>query len=169
MPPTGKSVTAAIQDSIYRDYEETKSRLAESQRLVQQLAGLSGNQAEALKELTQKSLGNNFFISGSTITNLTGSGQIEYQEAAHRVRMLVTNPEGPNSTLQRLLSTLNAQNVATTPETQQELIQQILLSEADKDPQFKQFLHQEGEKIINSLSDRDLAAAVKSAISQINA
>ncbi len=167
MPLTGSSVAETIQDSIYRDYEETKNRLAESQRLVRQLAGLSGNQAEALKELTQKSLGNNFFISGSTITNLAGSGQIEYREAAERVRTLVTHPSDPNATWQRLLSLLNTQNVATTLETQQELIQQVLLSEANKDPQFKQFLRQEGEQIIGSLPDANIAAAVSSVISQL--
>jgi len=169
MPSSVSSVAETIQDSIYRDYEETKNRLAESQRLVRQLAGLSGNQAEALKELTHKSLGNNFFISGSTITNLAGSGQIEYREAAERVRTLVTNPSDPNSTWQRLLSLLNTQNVATTIETQQELIQQVLLSEANKDPQFKQFLRQEGEQIIGSLPDRSLSGAVRSALSQLNA
>ncbi|MEM8504756.1 MAG: pentapeptide repeat-containing protein [Cyanobacteria bacterium P01_D01_bin.1] len=165
--PSTKGVTETIQDSIYQDYEETKSRLAESQRLVRQLAGLSGDQAEALKELTKKSLGNNFFISGSTITNLAGSGQIDYREAADRVRNLVTNPSDPSSTWQRLLSLLNTQNVATTSETQQELIQQILLSEADKDPQFRQFLHQQGEQIIGSLPDNELAAAIRTVISQI--
>jgi hypothetical protein len=47
-----------------------------------QLAGVTGDQAEALKELSKRSLGNSFFITGSTITNLAGSGQIEYTEAA---------------------------------------------------------------------------------------
>lgn len=168
VPSRGEGVTETIQDSIYRDYEETKSRLAESERLVRQLAGLSGDQAEALKELTKKSLGNNFFISGSTITNLAGSGQIEYREAAERVRSLVTNPADTHLSLQRLLSLLNAQKVATTGDTQQELIEQVLLAEAEKDPQFKQLLLQQGEQIVGSLSEESIVEAVRSVISQMD-
>ncbi|MEL7494870.1 MAG: pentapeptide repeat-containing protein [Cyanobacteria bacterium J06554_11] len=163
----GEGVTETIQDSIYRDYEEAKSRLAESERLVRQLAGLSGDQAEALKELTKKSLGNNFFISGSTITNLAGSGQIEYREAAEQVRSLVTNPTDTPLALQRLLSLLNDQKVATTDDAQQELIQQVLLAEAEKDPQFQQFLLQKGEQIVGSLSDERISEAVRSVIDRV--
>ncbi|MGC1309428.1 MAG: pentapeptide repeat-containing protein [Phormidesmis sp.] len=164
-----ETVAATIKDSIYRDYEETKSRLAESERLVRQLAGLSGNQAEALKELTKRSLGNNFFISGSTITNLAGSGNIEYQEAAERVRSLVTSADDADATFQRLISLLTRQNVATTDEAQQELIQQILLSEAEQDPRFQQFLLHQGPQMISSLPNSGVANALQAAITALTA
>ncbi len=164
----GKTVETTIKESIYRDYEETKNRLAESERLVRQLAGVSENQAEALKEITRKSLGNNFFISGSTITNLAGSGQIEYREAADRVRSIVTNRADASPTMQQLSSQLSAQNVATTAATQQELIQQILLSEAKQDPTFRQFLLEQGQQIMDSLPSEEIAIALQSAIAQLS-
>ncbi|MEL7358738.1 MAG: pentapeptide repeat-containing protein [Cyanobacteria bacterium J06560_6] len=164
-----EGVTGAIKDSLYRDYEDTKQRLAESERLVKQLAGLSGAQAEALKELTKKSLGNSFFISGSTITNLAGSGKIEYQEAAEQVRSLVTTPVTKagdrNPVLQQFFDRLSQQNVAITAETQQELIQEILLTEAEKDPEFRQMLLQQGEDIVRSLPGD--GGAIAAAIQQI--
>jgi uncharacterized protein YjbI with pentapeptide repeats len=164
----GETVEATIKESIYRDYEETKNRLAESERLVRQLAGVSEHQAEALKEMTRKSLGNNFFISGSTITNLAGSGQIEYREAADRVRSIVTHQADASPTLQQLFSQLSAQNVATTAATQQELIQQILLSEAEQDPAFRQFLLEQGQQIIGSLPSGEMAIALQGAIAQLS-
>jgi uncharacterized protein YjbI with pentapeptide repeats len=167
-PSNGKiTVEETIKNSIYRDYEETKHRLAESEQLIRQLAGVTGNQAEALKELSKQSFGNNFFISGSTITNLAGSGQIEYREAADRVRSLVTNRVDFHPILQRLISQLNSQNVATTSATQRELIQQVLLSEASQDPEFRQFLLQQGQQIISSLPSEDIAIAVQTAIAQL--
>lgn len=164
---SGETVVSTIKDSIYKDYEETRQRLAESERLVKQLAGLSGDQAEALKELTKKSLGNSFFISGSTITNLAGSGKIEYQEAAERVRSLVNSPSNPNLALQQLLSLLDQKNVAITTETQQELIQEILLSEANKDPQFRQLLLQHTDDIIRGLPNEGIATHIESVIAQL--
>jgi uncharacterized protein YjbI with pentapeptide repeats len=162
-----ETVETTIKDSIYRDYEETRNRLAESERLVRQLAGVSEHQAEALKEMTKKSLGNNFFISGSTITNLAGSGQIEYREAADRVRSIVTNRADVSPTMQQLFSQLSAQNVATTPAAQQELIQQILLSEAEQDPAFRQFLLEQGQQIMGSLPNGEIAIALQNAIAQL--
>lgn len=161
------TVETTIKSSIYRDYEETKRRLAESEHLVRELAGISGSQAEALKELSKRSFGNNFFISGSTITNLAGSGQIEYREAASSIRSLVTNRLDPHITLQQLIGQFNAQNVATTSTTQRELIQQVLLSEANQDPTFRQFLIEQEQQIINSVPSRDIAIAVQAAIAQL--
>ncbi|MEP0983125.1 pentapeptide repeat-containing protein [Leptolyngbya sp. AS-A5] len=161
------TVEETIKNSIYRDYEETKHRLAESEQLIRQLAGVTGNQAEALKELSKQSFGNNFFISGSTITNLAGSGQIEYREAASSIRSLVTNRVDPRATLQGLIDQLNAQNVATTSATQRELIQQVLVSEANQDPKFKEFLLQQGQQIISSVSSGEITIAVRAAISTL--
>ena len=164
----GKTVETTIKESIYRDYEETRNRLAESERLVRQLAGVSENQAEALKEITRKSLGNNFFISGSTITNLAGSGQIEYREAADRVRSIVTNQTDASPMMQQLFGQLSAQNIATTAATQQELIQQILLSEAEQDPTFRQFLLEQGQQIMGSLPSGEIMVALQGAIAQLS-
>jgi uncharacterized protein YjbI with pentapeptide repeats len=161
------TVEKTIKHSIYRDYEEMKHRLAESEQLNRQLAGVTGSQAEALKELSKRSFGNNFFISGSTITNLAGSGQIDYREAASSIRSLVTNRVDPHTTLQRLIGQLNDQNVATTSATQRDLIQQVLLSEANQDPTFRQFLLQQGEQIISSVPSEDIAIAVQAAISAL--
>lgn len=135
---------------------------------MRQLAGVSENQAEALKEITRKSLGNNFFISGSTITNLAGSGQIEYREAADRVRSIVTNQADASPMMQQLFGQLSAQNIATTAATQQELIQQILLSEAEQDPTFRQFLLEQGQQIVGSLPSGEIAIALQSAIAQLS-
>ncbi|BAY22860.1 pentapeptide repeat protein [Calothrix sp. NIES-2100] len=164
------TVETTIRDSIYRDYEEIKARLAASEQLVNQLAGVTGDQAEALKELSKRSLGNSFFITGSTITNLAGSGQIEYTEAADQIRQVMTNSSDPKqvtSILQGLITQFKQQNVATTVSTQLELIQQIIGVEAEKDPRFKQFLIEQSQQVIGSMPKGEVATAVEAAIAQL--
>jgi uncharacterized protein YjbI with pentapeptide repeats len=164
------TVETTIRDSIYRDYEEIKARLAASEQLVNRLAGVTGDQAEALKELSKRSLGNSFFITGSTITNLAGSGQIEYTEAAGQIRQVMTNssdPEQVTSILQGLITQFKQQNVATTVSTQLELIQQIIGVEAEKDPGFKQFLIEQSQQVIGSMPKGAVATAVEAAIAQL--
>jgi len=164
------TVETTIRDSIYRDYEEIKGRLIASEQLVNQLAGVTGDQAEALKELSKRSLGNSFFITGSTITNLAGSGQIEYTEAADQIRQVMTNSSDPKqvtSTLLGLITQFKQQNVATTVSTQLELIQQIIGVEAEKDPGFKQFLIEQSQQVIGSMPKGEVATAVEAAIAQL--
>src|SRR5579883_937035 len=164
------TVETTIRDSIYRDYEEIKARLATSEQLVNRLAGVTGDQAEALKELSKRSLGNSFFITGSTITNLAGSGQIEYTEAADQIRQVVTHSSDPKqvlTTIMSLITQLKQQNVATTASTQLELIQQVIWTEAEKDLGFKQFLFEHTQQIIESIPKGALASAVEAAISQL--
>ncbi len=164
------TVETTIRDSIYRDYEEIKARLTASEQLVNQLAGLTGDQAEALKELSKRSLGNSFFITGSTITNLAGSGQIEYTEAADQIRQVMTNSSDPKqvtSILRGLITQFKQQNVATTVSTQLELIQQIIGVEAEKDPGFKQFLIEQSQQVIASMPKGEVATAVEAAIAQL--
>jgi uncharacterized protein YjbI with pentapeptide repeats len=164
------TVETTIRDSIYRDYEEIKARLTASEQLVNQLAGVTGDQAEALKELSKRSLGNSFFITGSTITNLAGSGQIEYTEAADQIRQVMTNSSDPKlvtSTLRGLITQFKQQNVATTVSTQLELIQQIISVEAEKDPGFKQFLLEQSQQVIGSMPKGEVATAVEAAIAQL--
>ncbi|MGI8933923.1 MAG: hypothetical protein ACR2FS_07595 [Phormidesmis sp.] len=83
------------------------------------------------------------------------------------MRRLVSHADDPAFILQRLLSQLTAQNVATTPEAQQELIQQVLLCEADRDSQFRQFLLQQGQQIVDSLPGESIATAVRAAIAHL--
>jgi uncharacterized protein YjbI with pentapeptide repeats len=164
------TVETTIRDSIYRDYEEIKVRLTASEQLVNQLAGVTGDQAEALKELSKRSLGNSFFITGSTITNLAGSGQIEYTEAADQIRQVMTNSSDPKqvtSILRGLITQFKQQNVATTVSTQLELIQQIIGVEAEKDPGFKQFLLEQSQQVIGSMPKGAVATAVEAAIAQL--
>lgn len=162
------SVETTIKDSIYRDYEEIKQRLAESQQLVKQFAGISESQAEALKQLSKQALGTNFYIEGSAITNLTGQGQIEYTEAAGQLRSLViqsgTEAQVSQGTQQVLA---HLQDIATTPPMQIELIQQILLREAENDPAFRSFLLQQQQQILRALPPGTLALAIQRAIVQL--
>lgn len=164
------SLETTIKDSIYRDYEDIKQRLAESQQLVRQFAGISESQAEALKQLSKQALGTNFFIEGSNITNLTGQGQIEYTEAAGQIRSLVTHG-GTEAQIsqgsQQVLTQL--QDIATTPPMQTELIQQILLREAENDPAFRSFLLQQQQQILTALPPGTLASAIQGAITQLAA
>jgi len=165
------TVETVIKDSIYRDYEETKNRLAASEQMVRQLAGITGDQAEALKELTKRSFGNSFFITGSTITNLAGSGQIDYDEAAGQVRSIVANggePTQVTTVAQTLLRQLQGQSVATTSNMQAELIQQVILTEAQKDPFFKQFLVQQGQQVAEALPESAITSAIRNAIAQLS-
>jgi uncharacterized protein YjbI with pentapeptide repeats len=163
-----ESLETTIKDSIYRDYEDIKQRLAESQQLLRQFAGISESQAEALKQLSKQALGTNFYIEGSNITNLTGQGQIEYTEAAGQIRSLVTQ-RGTEAQVsqgsQKVLAQLH--DIATTPLMQTELIQQILLKEAENDPVFRQFLLQQQQHILTVLPPGAVASAIQNAISQL--
>jgi uncharacterized protein YjbI with pentapeptide repeats len=152
-----ESLETTIKDSIYRDYEDIKQRLAESQQLLRQFAGISESQAEALKQLSKQALGTNFYIEGSNITNLTGQGQIEYTEAAGQIRSLVTQ-RGTEAQVsqgsQKVLAQLH--DIAT-----------ILLKEAENDPVFRQFLLQQQQQILTVLPPGAVASAIQNAISQL--
>lgn len=163
------SLETTIKDSIYRDYEDIKQRLAESQQLVRQFAGISESQAEALKQLSKQAFGTNFYIEGSAITNLTGQGQIEYTEAAGQIRSLVTQSGTETQVSQVSQQVLvQLQDIAMTPPMQTELIQQILLKEAQKDPAFRNFLSQQQQQILTALPPGAIAAAIQGAIAQLN-
>jgi uncharacterized protein YjbI with pentapeptide repeats len=163
-----------VEQQVHSTYEDIRGLLESKDRQINQLLGIVDNQtqamnqqAEALTNFSKQPFGNHFFISGSTITNLAGSGQIEYREAADRVRRIVTNRAEASPTMQQLFSQLGAQNVATTAATQQELIQQILLSEAEQDPAFRQFLLEQGQQIIGSLPSGEMAITLQGAIAQL--
>lgn len=163
-----------VEQQVQSTYEDLRSIMEVKDKQINRLLGIvetqteaMQRQAEALTNFSQQPFGNHFLISGSTITNLAGSGQIEYREAAHGVRSLITNQIDPNSNLQELLGQLKHQNVATTSATQRDLIQQVLLSEADRDPVLKQFLLKKGQHILDRLPDGEFKIAIRNAISLI--
>lgn len=153
-------------------YEEMKQQLSAKENQINQLLGIVSNQTETMKEISQKTFGNHFFISGSSITNLAGSGQIEYTEASNQIRQAMTHSTNPTqvmSTLQGFMTQLNQQNVATTPSLQVELIQQIIGVEAEKDLEFKQFLLEHAQSVIAAMPKGPIATAVETAIAQLRA
>ncbi|MBD2774144.1 pentapeptide repeat-containing protein [Iningainema tapete] len=155
--------------SVY--YEELKQLLATKEQQINSLLGIAANQAEVIKEFSQRPFGNSFLITGSTITNLAGSGQIEYNEAADQVRSIIANSSEPvqlTNTIRLLLAQLQGQSVATTAETQAELIKQVLLSEAQQDTIFKQFLLQQSQQITHATSEDVIATAIQEAIAQLS-
>jgi hypothetical protein len=142
--------------------------LTTKEQQINQLLGIVADQAAALKSYSQKPFGQNFFISGSTITNLAGEA-IKYSEAAGQVRTIVASPNSGEivTTTQSFLTQLSGQKVAATAETQVELIQQVMLAEAEKDPIFKQFLRQQGQQILATIPEGVIAAALRGAITQL--
>ncbi|MEB3357707.1 MAG: pentapeptide repeat-containing protein [Synechococcales bacterium] len=165
-----QQLEASIKDSLHKNYEETKQRLLESEQLVKQLAGVSQSQAEALKELSKKSFGNSFFITGSTITNLTGSGNIEYTAAAQQVRDIVTYGTDRKQVapiVKQFVQLVKQQQVATTSADQLELMQQLILAEAEADPTFRAYLLQEGQPIMQAMAGTPLVNVIQGAIAQL--
>ncbi|MEH2233308.1 MAG: pentapeptide repeat-containing protein [Nostoc sp.] len=161
---------AEVEKRLNDSYEELKQRLSIKEQQINSLLGIASTQAETIKEFSKRPFGNSFVINGSTITNLTGSGQIEYNEAAEQVRSLVANGTEPVQVLnivQHLLAQLQGQSVATTAGTQAELIKQLLLNEAEKDSVFKQLLVLQSQQIIDSLPEGAIATAMKQAIAQL--
>ncbi|WP_192881705.1 pentapeptide repeat-containing protein [Nostoc sp. CENA543] len=159
-----------VEQRLYDSYDELRQLLATKEQQINSLLGIASSQAEAIKEFSKRPLGNSFVINGSTITNLTGSGQIEYNEAAEQVRSIVANSDAPmqvSNTVQHFLAQLTGKSVATTTATQGELIKQLLLHEAEKDKIFKQLLILQGQQIIDNLAEGTIASAIKEAIAQL--
>ncbi|MHC5747649.1 MAG: pentapeptide repeat-containing protein [Nostoc sp.] len=165
------NITAsAVEQRLNASYNELKQLFMAKEHQINKLLGIASSQAEAIKEFSKHRLGNNFFITGSTITNLAGSGQIEYSEAANQVRNIVSNRSEPFQVLsivQSLLTQLQRQSVATTIEMQAELLKQVLLSEAQKDSYFQELLVRQEQQIIEAFSEGTLATAVQDAIAQL--
>mgnify|MGYP002776989193 CR=1 FL=1 len=160
-----------VERQVQSTYEDLRAILEAKDQQINRLLGIVEHQtgamqqqAEALTNFSKQPFGNNFNIFGSTITNLAGSGQIDYQEASTGVRSLVTNSVNPDRTLQQLIYQLTYHNVATTAASQGELIQQVLLTEAESDPAFRAFLLEQGQQIIDRLPDGEIAIALQSAI-----
>lgn len=156
-----------VERRLYPQIEEMKQLLATKEHQINKLLGIASDQAESLKELSKKPFGNNFSVTDSIVTNLSG-GEIRYAEAAGQIRSLVTQSSEVQAVheSQRVLTQL--QNVAPTPQMQAELIQQILLKEAQTDPSFKHFLLQQQQQILSALPPGTIASAIQRAIAQLD-
>jgi uncharacterized protein YjbI with pentapeptide repeats len=157
---------AVVEAKLGAAYETLQQTLASKEKQVNQLLGIMSDQAEALKELSKKPFGNQFNITGSTITNLAGSGQIEYTEAADQVRSLIansTNNAEVSQISQQFLSQLQ-HRLASTESATAELIYQIILTEAGKDPFFKQFILQQSVSLLAAIPQGSIATAFQTAL-----
>ncbi|MDZ7957597.1 MAG: pentapeptide repeat-containing protein [Aulosira sp. DedQUE10] len=160
-----------VEQRLNGVYPEMLNLLATKEQQINKLLGIAADQAEALKGYSKQPFGNSFFITGSTITNLAGSGEIDYDEAAGQVRSIVahgSNLDAVNAKAQNLLNQLQGQSVATTSNQQAELIQQVIITEANKDPFFKQFLLQQGQQITSAMPESVITTAMQAAISQLS-
>ena len=161
-----------VEERIYRNYDEILKLVMLNSQQLNQLTGITTNLATALNEVSQRPLGNsNFFlIVGSDITNLTSSGTINYDEACTQIRSIVANGcEAAQIAplAQNLLEQFQNQKVATDVAQQAELIEQVILDQANKDPFFKQFFVQQGQQIADAIPDSTIASAIRNAIAQL--
>lgn len=161
-----------VEERVNAIYYEIHNLLAVKEQQVNRLLGIAENQAEALKEASKQPLGNSniFLIVGSDITNLTGSGKINYNEASNTIRSIVAN--GSNLTefaplVQNMLEQFQTQKVATTSDQQAELIKEVILREAEKEPFFKQIFVQQGQQIADLMPGSAIATAIRNAIAQL--
>ncbi|WP_160111510.1 pentapeptide repeat-containing protein [Tolypothrix sp. NIES-4075] len=159
-----------VEQRVIPIYNLLEKQIAIMGQQLDKALMIGANQSEALKELSKKSFGNNFSITGSTITNLAGSGEINYDEAASKIRSFVANGSEPSQATriaQSLLEQFQNQNIATSADEQAELIQQVILNEAKKDPIFKQFIVQQGQQIADNMPESTIATAIREAYSQL--
>ena len=161
-----------IQDAVYQGYEVTATRLENNpliRRIISDVANIRKTQQETVEEVKQlaQRIGSNFYFLGGTITNVTGAGEINYTEASNQVRSLVSSSGHKTQAASLLLSQLKSSNVATTTNEQTELIEFVILEEAQRDPQFKQVLLQQKQQILAALPESAIATALRGAIAQL--
>jgi hypothetical protein len=162
---------------IYEKYAEKERLLAAREEDFRRLLSTTEKQASALlahaetiQEYSKRPFGNSFVILGSTITNLAGSGKIEYNEASNSIRSLVANGDDRaqvTSLVQSLTTQFQEKGIAKTDE-QAELIQQIILAVAGENPEFKQLFVQQGQQIADAVPEGAIATAIRNAIAQLN-
>ncbi|MBW4559837.1 MAG: pentapeptide repeat-containing protein [Mojavia pulchra JT2-VF2] len=159
-----------VEQRVGEIYDMMKGLMAVKEPQINKLLDIAADQAGALKESSKRPFGNSFFITGSTITNLAGSGEINYDEAASKIRSFVANSSEPIQSLhlvKSLLEQFQRQSVATSSNEQIELIKQVILTEARKDKFFKQFFVQQGQQIANAMPESAIASAIREAHSQL--
>ncbi len=159
-----------VEQRVNAIYDDIKSLLLVKEQQINRLLNIAQDQAAVLNFYSRQPFGNSFFIFGSTITNLAGSGQIDYDEAANKIRSIVAN--GGDLTqvtpvAQSLLDQLQQQRVATTSDKQAEFIQQVVLKEAEKNSFFKQVLIQQGQQITEAMPESVLGTAIRNVIAQL--
>jgi uncharacterized protein YjbI with pentapeptide repeats len=162
---------------IYEKYAEKERLFAAREEDFRRLLSTTEKQASALlahaetiQEYTKRPFGNSFVILGSTITNLAGSGKIEYNEASNSIRSLVANGDDRaqvTSLVQSLTTQFQEKGIATTDE-QAELIQQIILAVAGENPEFKQLFVQQGQQIADAVPEGAIATAIRNALIQLS-
>lgn len=156
-----------VESRLLDMYDDMKGLLAAKEDQIHQLLGIASDQAESIKELSQKPFGNSFFITGSTITNLTGSGNIEYTEAAHQVREIITHGSDRKQAVpivNQFARQLKQQDVATKKTEQLELIQQLIVAEAEADPEFQDYLLKESQQILQAMAGTPLNQVIQGAV-----
>lgn len=159
-----------VEQRVIPIYNLLEKQIAIMGQQLDKALMIGANQSEALKELSKKPFGNNFSITGSTITNLAGSGEINYDEAASKIRSFVANGSEPSQATriaQSLLEQFHGNNIATSADEQTELIRQVILSEAKKDLIFKQFIVKQGQQIADNIPESAIATAIREAYSQL--
>ncbi|NEQ64144.1 MAG: hypothetical protein F6K21_01235, partial [Symploca sp. SIO2D2] len=171
-PTTVENRIKEIQDAVYQGYEVTTTRLENNpliRRIISDIANIRKTQEETTEEIERlaKRISNNFYFLGSTITNVTGSGEIEYNEASDQIRNLVTSGGNEVQAANTLLTKLASSNVATTANEQTELLQFVILEEAKRDPRFQQFILQQGQQILDTIPKNAIASAIQGAIAQL--
>lgn len=160
-----------VEQHFFVMYEQMKQQLAAKDQQIFQLLGIATDQAESVKNFSRQPFGASFFIAGSTITNLVGSGEIDYNEASSKIRSFVASGGDPTQVtiaVNTLLEQLQNLNVATTLEKQAALIEQVILTEAQKDPIFKQFFIQQGKQLADEIPNSAIASAIRNAIAQLS-
>jgi Pentapeptide repeats (8 copies) len=171
-----------VEQRFYQGYEEINWQLQALKEQNKQLLDIltnqvqiqvrvMDNQATAIERYSRQPSGSSFFIMGSTITNLAGSGQIDYNEASNKIRSLVASGGDPTqitTTIQSLLNQFQQQSSATTSEEQAELIQQVILQEAGKDEAFKQSFIQQSQQIMAAIPEGAIASAIRNAIAHLS-
>jgi uncharacterized protein YjbI with pentapeptide repeats len=160
-----------VEERIYQNYDEILKLVMLNSQQLNQLTGITTNLATALNEVSKRLGNSNFFlIVGSDITNLTGSGRINYEEASNTIRSIVANgcePAQIAPLAQNLLEQFQSQKVATDVAQQAELIEQVILDQANKDPFFKQFFVQQSQQIADAIPESTIASAIRNAIAQL--
>lgn len=159
-----------VEQKVTSIYADIRGALEVKDQQINQLLGIASNQAEAMREYSRQPFGNNFFISGSQITNLAGSGEIRYEEASQQIRGIVAGGDTPNrvSSAQHFLKQLQQQNITTLDE-QVELIQQVLIKEASEDAAFRRALLEQEQNLNATLPPQAIAIAIEQAITQLRA
>ncbi len=160
-----------VEERIYQNYDEILKLVMLNSQQLNQLTGITTNLATALNEVSKRLGNSNFFlIVGSDITNLTGSGRINYEEASNTIRSIVANgcePAQITRLAQSLLERFQTEQLATNVAQQAELIEQVILDQANKDPFFKQFFVQQGQQIADAIPESTIASAIRNAIAQL--